>query len=741
MLAISGGGAVTVQGKGFDTAAGTGLVCRFTCTAAFCSSSFVESGAPSVTNSSELQCVAPAWTHAAGSAATVPVALTLVRADAIALFASATVSILYTKARYAAPGTQHKSTVGGGLAITITGEGFCHTMLGDSCDTFFVCEFRGVADRTQIARPSVCLAGGAVGEVCASDAECPGSVCTFYLSSTTTHARVVNDTAMVCTTPAWPYPPAVAVLTIKDGTFGTDVAFPQGVPLPWSGAQISTLFCAETIAIEQSMPVTGGLNFSIRAGGLALSDNFTCIVSLPGEEEEQGARVSTQAHVLSTRSIICLAPPWPKAVAAAGADVEVWDGEFCLSCLGAALTLFYVPRWEGFITCVSALPLPCRISSGPALGNFTLEVAGWGLDPLTPHEVRFTDAARHVLAIPLKFDQNGTSPPGVTLDPGGGGWAHAAANTSVTLHQFVGSAWVEMLGTGAAAGGVYFAFLPSLGARVGGGALPLVGCAGSCWPATVTISGEGFDASARHDLIQVGAIRVRNFTDMACLLTSPSGESLRAMLVSVDEETLLRCLLGGYNTPPAFVWGEGYRVSVESHGEALPWVGAPATVSMREAWTDSSCSSAVCTSSSAGGAVVSIAGFGFSADGVYQCSFGGENASAVNVVTPFRIECTSPEWRHPAAVVPIALYKAGVAVAFEGAPGLTHQVAFDSAWWFETLQYGSVLGGAAGEQSLFPGGFAPHPTITFQGRGLDLQGATFYATLSGTDNNGARVQV
>ena len=149
------------------------------------------------------------------------------------------------------------------------------------------------------------------------------------------------------------------------------------------------------------------------------------------------------AHVLSSTNILCLAPPWPKEVAAAGAGVEVWAGASCLSCLGPPLTLLYVPRWEGFITCVSE----CRTTSGPALGNFTLEVAGWGLDPDTPHEVRFTDAARNVLAIPVEFDQNGTSPPNVTLYPGVSGWDHAAANTSVTLHRLIESSWVELLGT------------------------------------------------------------------------------------------------------------------------------------------------------------------------------------------------------------------------------------------------------------------------------------------------------
>ncbi|KAJ1478312.1 hypothetical protein T484DRAFT_1818055, partial [Baffinella frigidus] len=421
----------------------------------------------------------------------------------------------------------------------------------------------------------------------------------------------------------------------------------------------------------------------------------------------------------------------------------VWDADSCLSCIGDPLTLAYTPRWEGLTTCVSSDPLPCSASSGPARGNFTLDVSGWGLDPAAPHEVRFTDAARNVLAVALEFSSDGNAT--VTLPPGAG-WPHAAASTTVTLHRHVGPSLVEVQGTGAASGGVFFAFVSSLGARVGGGALPVVGCAGSCWPATITISGVGFDTAARHDLIQVeairvGAFRVRNFTEMACRLTTTSGSSLQAMLVSVDENNQLRCLLGGHKIPPAFIRDEGYQVTVERLGVPLAWVGDPATVSMRDAWTDSSCSRAVCASSSAGGAIVSISGFGFNVGDEYHCVFGGENSSSVSVISPFLIECTTPEWPHPAAVVSIALYKSGAPVAFEGVPGLTHQIAFDASWWFDTLQYGSVLGGvAAGKLSLAPGGFQPDGSIVFEGRGLDLQGSTFYATLTGVDNNGQVVQ-
>ena len=123
VLPMSGGGSVTVTGKGFDTASGTGLVCRFTCSRSPCSSSFVESAPPTVLNSSMLLCGAPAWTHDSGSAAALPVSLSMVRADGIALYASQGLDLLLTKASYIAPGTIVKSHVGGGVEITISGEG------------------------------------------------------------------------------------------------------------------------------------------------------------------------------------------------------------------------------------------------------------------------------------------------------------------------------------------------------------------------------------------------------------------------------------------------------------------------------------------------------------------------------------------------------------------------------------------------------------------------------------------
>ena len=77
---------------------------------------------------------------------------------------------------------------------------------------------------------------------------------------------------------------------------------------------------------------------------------------------------------------------------------------------------------------------------------------------------------------------------------------------------------------------------------------------------------------------------------------------------------------------------------------------------------------------------------------------------------------------------------------FEGLSDLRHRVSFDASWWFDRLQYGSVLGTA---DSLVPsdGGLEPVSTLTVQGRGLDLEDSTFYVTLTGTDNAGREVQV
>ena len=434
---------------------------------------------------------------------------------------------------------------------------------------------------------------------------------------------------------------------MKDGSFGADAVFPQGVPLPFKGEQIHTQYYPQLIAIEDRVAVAGGANFSVRAAGLTLDGTYECLVSLPSGDE------TVPAIVLATTELVCLAPAWPREAAAGEVGVQVWDtrNSICLSCLGDALALHYVPHWEGFQNCNASGPFSCSESEGPALGDFELNISGFGLDSAAEYRVRFADGEKEFL-LQVEF-QGGWPLLRVPLEEA---WPFAAATTNVTLYRLLDGEWDTVpLGGASAATVVSFEFLPSLGEREGTAPLPLEGCAGECWPAVITIKGEGLNPAEPFEIVHFGGQHIRNFTEMECLLTLGE-ETLVSTVVTVDSQYQLRCFVGNFRQAPKYTRGSDFQVSVSRRGRPIDWLQGSASVTLREAWTDSSCSRSVCKFSSAEGDTVDVVGFGFDVDAEYECRFGDVVAARTEVVSDRLLQCVTPEWTLPATEVELTLH-------------------------------------------------------------------------------------
>ena len=728
----AGGLSLTVRGAGFHPNRTYG--CRLVCAEPWCLSAWADSSPSSPVDPGTLTCTTPAWAlfPAPPAAAALQASLAVFRAAAgsgPALLAPMNpvpqLRFVITRATWAPGGEVWTGPWRGGVLLTLTGTGLCYAGGGASgCErNAYRCRF-SAGNRT--AEAGQCVVGADAGRPCAAAVDCAAGACSSVVTWGTPAARIINDSAISCAVPQWPFGEAQARVFLVDATFASPVVVGE------VGAPALYHFTASFVdaVTPTAAPLSSATTVTI-SGSFVASDRYQCRFGLAGLVKLTGA------NFLSPSRLSCTLPRWgPYISEADAAPFEVLTMANVTVPVVQPLRLRYFAQWDGLGPCPGSSS--SRSTSGSSCGQQQLKVRGWGLaPPPAQYRLRFQDqeTGGNSLLADLVNVTNTTNPQYFGAGCQGGpyaalaGWPFPAAVTRVTLEHSgsrtsVPESIVPLLSGQA---GVSFQFLQISDAIVG--VSTDVRCSPPCWPVSITVAACGL-VSGPTTQITVGAYVLQSHTDWICRLYGlRDGQQISSFLVTVESPQTLVCVLNPVD-PNHTV--QSYRLSVLHKGTPIGW--STSDVSRQEAvlnevWTRMECANSDCVLPSSGGSSITIRGFAFSASVAYRCAFslGNKYLAVVNATMQSRntLFCLSPDWNFTEGWVNVSVLKSennvSQEVAFAAIPTFKRQLRFYSVWWSIDFQQASVLGGGL---------------FKVYGRGFDPENAQYVAIFRGDGVNG-----
>lgn len=398
-------------------------------------------------------------------------------ADAAFLFRSAGLfNITATNASWTL--ADYSGTSNGGTALTIWGSGFCR---GASGCRSLACDFRSseVTGHTTVMQQ--CISGPYSGLPCGSNNDCGAGTCSDEITSASTPSKVVNNTALICIAPRWPFPATVTLLVISEHISG--VKIPLGVT-SGTGNGVFTVRATANSVLPAQIGASGGqttLNIS-GTGFDTSSSTLRCVFTQSGFE--------ATATAVSPQLIQCTAPGTSANVIAGDDVVQIFEQSDPIDSQ-SVLSFKQIPEWFGFGACVSPRPSSssCSASSTSAYGNVNISIQGWGLNSSAAHECRFTDSKGNVQSARVFF-VNVSSSRYSSVFVSVPQWSYPAGPTNASLFQFQNGAWTLIQ---APAGPYGFSFLEAITSTDDNTIFFESGCPTTCWPLTITLRGFGFD--------------------------------------------------------------------------------------------------------------------------------------------------------------------------------------------------------------------------------------------------------
>ena len=735
----AGGLPLTVGGVGFHP--NHTYACRLVCAEAFCLSTSVDSAPAVPLNSGTLACTTPPWTLFPNPprAATLQSSFAVFRtggagANAVGqalltpLDPGPQLRFVITRASWAPGGQTWAGPWRGGVLLTLLGAGFCYAGGGASgCGrNAYRCRFEA-GNRT--AEAGQCLGGADAGITCLSGGDCTLGTCSSVLTAGTAASRILNDSALACAVPVWPYGEGAARIAVYDVTFATMV------PVGEEGSPARYLFTAAFVdaTAPAAVPVSTATIITIH-GSFVPAGSYWCRFGL------NGAVRSAVATWVSTSQLTCMSPAWgPFMSEGEASPFAVYTADnFTLPAVQPIGLRFYA-QWDGLGQCPGGARARWpSATAGSACGQYRISVRGWGLAPLpVTYQLRFQDSQGNVLLAEVANVTNSTDPR-LADSPCQGGvyvimspWLFPAIATSVTLEYggvaspstIVPLMWgqhsisYEMLQVVTAVSAVSTAVL----------------CKPPCWPVSVSIAGCGL-ISGPAVPVNIGGYVLQSHTYWSCRLSGQNdGLQISSYLATVQGSDLLVCVLNPVN--PNYTV-QAYRVSVLFKGASVAWSNSSKQFAeLQEVWTRIDCGGTFCDFPSSGGVSFSIHGFAFSTTYEYECVFsrGEEVAAVVNATlkTQNQLICISPEWDFPEGLANISvLRKQGnrhinEEVPFAAIASFTRTVSFHAVWWCSEVQSAPVVRDAA------------QPAIlTVFGRGFDIADSVYAVVLDGNSSNG-----
>jgi len=534
-------------------------------------------------------------------------------------------------------------------------------------------------------------------------------------------SKILNDTHVVCVTPMWPYPPAKTQVILYDSSFG-------GEDIPTASMEPTTFEYQTVIEVVSPSIITVlGANLTFSGVGFSSSTTYIC------RFEFSGNHLDATATIMSFTELMCSAPALPSGLVAERVTIIFPLVSGSPQVLQDQLSVTYKPLWYGLGDCTGAKAGSCGNSSGPAAGNFSIQVLAVGLDPMKTYEVRFISAAGpSQTQISVQFNATGGDSHPVRLPE----WEGPTGMASVTLHEMKGGEWLEIAFGEIAFGPAYqsgktFTFKSNL-ISAASGPYPSVGCAGNCWPATISVVGAGFIpllGDNQEYSCKLVAID-RNITvSSAATLVWPG-------------TTQFQCVFGSAGLPSDYVAHE-YTVFVMYQGVAINNLAAPITVVLRESWTDIVCAAGGCRGPASGNTVIRVVGFGFNASRDYYCDLGNVTSQKAHVVSTQYIECMTPIWTaNPQEVDIRVLDENGERLSYEGDASRIHRFQYLASWWLPpAIQYASVYGPSHGGRQVDDILISSNFTVAGIGFKYGIQtNVTYFAELTGLDYGGNNLQ-
>ena len=782
-ISRQGGTQITISGAGFSAL--SEHVCVFSCMQP-CSDAPVHTDAQVVENDRFLTCTSPEWIYPfAGSHQEIEFSLAVLDNGVSYQMQHLgdPFKVFVTKASADFNSLEETGSLVGGYTISIRGASFCYHNevpeafgegqageLGDgnevlnaeTCASKFICQFTQISGSGDVtARSKQCTGGAAAGISCQHDSDCSGSTCSAVVSFGSGESRIVDETHMLCVTPAWPVGGAKTMIQILDVTTlaaGVQIAHLSPPGFFEYSYRVMRVSPHRLLASHSHQVTVTGSDFSRQ-------DTYYCRVTLHERSKE-----SEPVSPISDTKLVCTIPAWYQDTSAGSAQFELRNdlsGSVARNDgVGlAAVNITFLSEWGGFEDCKSDTSLPCSSDQGSTLGGVNLKIRAWSLKPLMNYTVRFVDQYGNSMEFPVVLryreysiteldratwesytvsyvDENSLSLEvaygswGATLSVGS--WDYAAGSTEAYLleQDVYGDEANDTITTNSTAvrtivpsmdgadDVVMFEFRPC-NSKVVQFFMPELGCSGACWPFELVVMGLGYDEqSAKFSDFQ-GNI---DFIDYKCILSS-GGVNVSASSVFVQDPRTIFCRLGLPQEPPAVHSGE-YKVDVVQKGRTIDWTpGGRSVIMLTDAWTSTDCSrDSVCEGYASGSnSSINVRGFGFQSHALYKCNFkrGPDEAnSTALLISPKLLQCKIPIWNYPEGIVKFKIVKDGVGeLPYEGTGGVNsgyaHEFRFNAVWWFTNVQNGSVAGHISLVPTVHPGLDPGNALLTVHGRGFD----------------------
>ena len=759
-----GGGQITIFGIGFRESYPR-HVCRFTCEDRNCTLGFVDT-VPTIRDSSVLICPSPLWVDFGGQGARV-VSLSLWKgSQPLRRQGGHKFYLTITRASVTSRAEAYQQQYQGDQLITITGEGFCYLKADadtTSCLNMYKCQLHDPLRVQDMAIAKSCLLGGNAGERCDHDAQCDSGQCSDILSIDSAPARIVNDSAVLCAMPQWPFPDANASIVLYDVSFVSQM-------LPVGSISSASFLSYRSLILEPSFSAVGASGDVI-----VFNSHFDSVEDYQCRFVMHGLQLQGIISRVSTRAISCQTPVWPRGMPASQAELSLLLRNTAIPSITglpvyiqvrSQLLGIGVANCDRFNESLSAGSFDSRASlisnlssveacmpEAPASGGFHLELYTWGIDPTVRHHCQLTGANGNFMTAEVVIKNSSrdvdrvfiSSLPrwpfdaalvNVSLTPS---WATDDSDSLMTFNLPVQLNLVQQVESVEDAQW----FEDECHARGSSTSL------GPCFPLNITVSGAGFQSQGQTQVLNRGDYSVLHWRDYACKMVQIGGSlELHATFVSVPSPSKLICRFD-YDEIQNVEYGgsTNFTLDLSFSTMQLP-VDQHVAVRLSETWFSFECQDVNCRTPASGGRQVSVEGAGFSSLASYFCNFSNGVTSALSPaatwLSPSELLCSTPEWPFGEDRTFLTLVMDTVhgktIVAKRGA-WAAPTIFFHAVWWLRRMVKRSVFGGSEDSTlAEYPGTFEPvNGTLDVVGRGFHVR-TLYYARFQGVAGDGSQLE-